>query len=391
MNFELPRELIELQNLVKKFVQKELMPLEKTVIEREANRGLSDTPVIPPEDNARLTKIAHEIGLAGIDVPEEFGGHDMGALVKAIVVEEMSKSIVPFTLPPDAPNLNYLLACCNEDQKERYLIPYSRGEKTSCLALTEPNAGSDAGAIQMSAVKQGSKWILNGTKTFISNAPRTDFMITLAVSDRQKGKKGGITAFLVDKGTQGVTIARGIPTIGELHPYEVVFENVELDDSQVLGEVGMAFVPLQNRLGVRRMEIAARCLGMAQRLLDMMIDYSKQRETFGKPLADRQAVQWWIADSAMDIHATRLMIHQACWKVDQGVTDVRKEAAMTKVYATEMLTKVADRCIQLHGGYGLTKDLPIEFIYRLVRIFRIVEGPSEVHRWLIARELIKES
>jgi (R)-benzylsuccinyl-CoA dehydrogenase len=387
---ELNLEIDMLRKLVKDFREKELMPLEQIVIEREANRGLRDDPVIPPEANERLLKKAKEIGLFGIDVPEEYGGLGLGNFAKTVVVEELSKTIVPFVLPPDAPNLHFLIQCCNEEQKERYLLPYSRGELTSNLALTEPNAGSDAGGIKMRAEKKGDKWVLNGQKTFISGAARADFLITMAVTDPEKGKRGGITAFLVDKNTPGLIIARGIPTIGELHPYEVYYENVELDDSQVLGEVGQGFIPLQNRLGVRRMEIAIRCVGMAERALEMMIDYTKQRKTFGQYLSNRQAIQWWVADSMTDIHATKLMIYDAAKKMDQGVKDLRKESSMIKVFGTEMGTKVIDRAIQAHGGSGLTKDLPLEYMYRQIRIYRIVEGPSEVHRWTIARSAFKE-
>jgi (R)-benzylsuccinyl-CoA dehydrogenase len=387
---ELNLEIDMLRKLVRDFREKELMPLEQTVIEREANRGLRDDPVIPPEANKRLLKVAKEIGLFGIDVPEEYGGLGLGNLAKAVVIEELSKTIVPFILPPDAPNLHFLIQCCNDEQRERYLLPYSRGEITSNLALTEPNAGSDAGGIRMRAERKGDKWVLNGQKTFISGAARADFLITMAVTDPEKGKKGGITAFIIDKNTPGLTVARGIPTIGELHPYEVYYENVELDDSQVLGQVGQGFIPLQNRLGVRRMEIATRCVGMAERALEMMIDYTKQRQTFGTYLSDRQAIQWWVADSMTDIHATKLMIYDAAKKMDSGVKDLRKESSMIKVFGTEMGTKVIDRAIQAHGGSGVTKDLPLEYMYRLIRIYRIVEGPSEVHRWTLARNAFKE-
>lgn len=185
-------------------------------------------------------------------------------------------------------------------------------------------------------------------------------------------------------------IVRNVNSIGEMLTYEMVFEDVELDPFQVLGEVGQAFIPLQNRFGVRRLELASWCCGYSDRLIQLMIEQANLRKTFGKPLADRQAVQWWIADSTTQLHACRLMLYHAAWKMDQGVNDMRKEAAMLKVYATEMLTKIADRAIQVHGGMGLSKEMPIEYIYRLVRIFRIVEGPSEIHRWVLAREVLKD-
>lgn len=390
MDFTLPDEIVMLQKLVRDFVNNELLPLEDIVIENEANRGMKNTPLLPADIEEQLLNKAKELGLWGLDVPEEYGGVNLGFLAKAVVTEELAKTIVPFTLPPDAPNLHFLLACCNEDQKERYLIPYARGEKKSAIVISEPNAGSDIGAMQTRAIKRGGKWVINGTKIWISNAHKADFFITMAVTDPEKRQRGGITAFLIDKNTPGLTIARGIPTIGEHHPYELYLENVEVDDSQVLGEVGNGFVPMQNRLGVRRIEMAQRCVGMAERLLAMMTEYANQRKTFGKFLSERQVVQWWVANSAIDIHATRLMSYHAAWRMDNGVKDVRREAAMLKIFGTEMAMKVADRAIQLHGAMGLTKDLPIELMYRNIRAMRIIEGPSEIHRWTIARDILRK-
>ena len=387
MDFSLPEEYVMLKKMVRKFTEKELFPLEQTIINREAERGLSDTPVIPPEEEKRLLEKTKELGLWGIDVPEKFGGQELGNLAKCVVVEELNRSIVPFVLPPDAPNLNYLLSCCNEKQYEKYLLPYASGEKIASLAMTEPNAGTDAAGIQLRADRKGDKWVLNGTKMFISFVRKASFFITIAVSDREKGKKGGFTAFLVDKDTPGLTVARNIPVIGEMVSHELVYDNVVLDDDQVLGEVGQAFVPLQNRFGVRRMELGSRCLGMADRLIQLMIEQANIRTTFGHLLKERQAVQWWIANSTMELHAARLMVYHACWKSDQGIKDLRTEAAMVKVFCTEMLSRVADRAIQVHGGLGLSKEMPIEYIYRLARILRIVEGPSEIHRWSVARAL----
>lgn len=389
-NVETAEELDMLRKLVRDFRKKELLPLEELVITREANRGMSDDPIIPPDVNARLLEKAKEAGLWGIDVPEEYGGLGLGYTAKMVVLEELSQSIVPFILPPETPNLHFLIACCNEQQREEYLLPYARGEKKSNLALTEPNAGSDAGGIQMRAVRKGDKWVLNGQKTFISGAASTDFLITLAVTDPEKGSRGGITAFLVDRHTPGLEVTRGMATIGEFHPYEVYYNDVTLDDSKVLGAVGEGFEPLKNRLGVRRIELAMRSVAMATRALNMMIDYAKIRKTFGQPLADRQAIQWWIADAYTKIEASKLMIYDVARKLDAGVKDIAKETSMVKVFATEMATEVVDNSIQAHGGTGVTKDLPLEYMYRLLRIYRIVEGPSEIHRWTIARDLIRE-
>ena len=233
--------------------------------------------------------------------------------------------------------------------------------------------------------------MLNGSKVFISNAKRADFMIVIAVTDPAKGKRGGMTAFLVDQGTRGVSIPSSFPTIvGEYHPYAVYFEGVELDDAQVLGDVGNAFIPLQNRLGVRRMEIATRCLGLAARCIEMMIAHARERRTFGAALAERQAVQWFIADSYQELDMAKLLTYRLAWKLDRGSTDYRLDASMAKVQATEMIQRVVDRAMQVHGGMGMTKALPLEYISRVCRVYRITEGPSEIHRWVIARDLLKD-
>lgn len=390
MDFTLSDELVMLQELVRDFVKKELIPLESMVIENEAKRGLENTPLIPPEIEEDLLKKTKDLGLWGLDVPEEYGGANLGFLAKAIVTEELAKTIVPFTLPPDAPNLHFLIACCTEEQKERYLIPYANGEKKSAIAISEPNAGSDIGGMQTRAVKKGNKWVINGTKIWISNANNADFFITMALTDPEKRQRGGITAFIVDKDTPGLKVARGIPMLAQHHPYEVIFDNVEIDENQVLGEIGQGFAPMQNRLGIRRIEMAQRSVGMSERLLEMMAEYANQRKTFGQYLSERQAVQWWIADSAIHIHATRLMSYHAAWKMDQGVKDLRREAAMLKVFGTEMAMRTADQALQLHGAMGLTKELPIEFMYRNIRALRIIEGASEIHRYTIARDILRK-
>lgn len=389
MDFEIPESARMVRDTVMRFVREELVPNEALVIRREAERGYADDPLIPPELDAKLQFKAREIGLWGIDVPEEFGGQDLGMLTKCLVIEQLKNSIVPFVLPPESPNLFMLKELCKGDQVDRYLLPYSRGEKKSCLALSEPGAGSDAAAIKTRAERKNGKWVINGTKLWISNARRADFMIVMAVTDPKADKRSRITAFLVDRDTPGLSIPTSFPMIGEYHPYEVVFDNVELEDGQVLGEVGQGFAPLSRRLGVRRLEIASRCLGLATRCLNMMIEQANNRRTFGAALADRQAVQWWISDSYQELEMVRLLVYQLAWKMDSGRTDVRLDGSMVKVQGTEMIARVVDRAMQLFGGMGVSKELPLEYIARMCRVMRIVEGPSEVHRWLVARELLR--
>jgi (R)-benzylsuccinyl-CoA dehydrogenase len=389
MDFTLPEELRMLRETVARFVREELIPLEPIVIRREAERGLTDTPLIPQEAEERLTRKAKEIGLYGIDVPEEYGGQNLGMLAKAVVIEELKYSIVPFILPPDSPNLWMLRETCKGDQIAKYLIPYASGEKKSAIAITEPAAGSDPANMQMRAEHKNGKWILNGQKIFISGARKADFLIVMAVTDPEKRARGGITAFLVDNGVKGLSIPSVFNTMGEHAPYAVYFDNVEVSDAQVLGEVGKGFAPMQNRLGVRRMEIACRALGYARRCMDLMIPQANERKTFGATLADRQQVQWWIADSWQEMEMVRWITWRLAWKMDQGGTDWRRDAAMVKLQGSEMVGRIVDRAIQLFGGMGVSKDLPIEYMARACRVWRIFEGPSEVHRWFIARDLLR--
>lgn len=383
-------ELEDLRQVVRHFVGTEMMPLERTVQDREAARGLGPDPVIPPEDYARLMKRAAELDLWGLDVPEEYGGQGLGMGAKMVAVEELWRSIVPFRLPPESPNLSLLIQAANDDQRERYLLPYARGERRASLALTESEAGSDAAAIRTRAVRDGHGWVIDGVKQWISWADTSDFFIVIAVTDKEKRTRGGISAFLVDKGTPGLEVGPHASTMGEPTPYELRLTNCRVGEEQLLGEEGKIFPPLTNRLSVRRIEMASRCVGMAERLIAMMVDQALTRSTFGAPLAERQIVQAWIADSVMDVHATRLMVADAAAKFDSGVRDLRVEASTAKVFGTEMISRVADRALQLHGGMGFSKELPIEYIYRNSRFLRVLEGASEIHRVQIARHRIRQ-
>ncbi len=387
---QLTDELSAIQEVARNFTRRELLPLEKSVIEREVTRGFDQVPLIEPEAEDRLTTLIRDLGLWGLEVPEELGGAGLGLLAKAVAVEELNYSITPYRLPPESPNISYLDAVVTPEQRETYLEPLCRGEKTSALALTEPDAGSDAGGIRTSAIREGDDWVISGSKLWISWADTVDFFIVIAVTDPTKGNRGGMTAFLVDSQAEGLEISKPIATMGEQRPFGLFFDRVRVPGSAVLGTVGDAFKPLTNRLGVRRVEIGARCVGMAQRLVDMMCQYSVERHTFGAPLAERQAVQFMIADSVMELHAARLMVYDAAAMLDSGVRDIRLEASTVKVQATEMLSRVVDRTMQVHGAMGYSKELPIEYIYRNSRVLRILEGPSEIHRAQIAKLSIRQ-
>ncbi len=397
MDFGLSEEYLMLKEMTAKFVENELLPLNNVLLERELRMWTDSLNLLSDEDQQRLLGLTKDLGLWGIEVEEEFGGQGLDMVAKTLVVEELSKSLAGFsphgfTLPPDAPNLYYLHEYCSESQREKYFTPYCNGELDSAMAVTEPGAGSDVSGLKTTAKQVNGKWLVNGSKTFISKCDKSNlFFILIAVTDKEASSKNRFTAFLVDKNTPGLKIGSEIPVIGAMPSWEIFLDDVELDEDAVLGEVGNAFIPLQNRFGVRRIELAARCTGMADMLIQKMIDQANLRETFGKPLATRQTIQNWIADSTLELEGVRMMLYYTAWKSDQGYKDLRTEAASIKVMATEMLTKVADRAMQLHGGMGMSKELGIEYVARMVRVWRIVEGPSEIHRWSIAKKLLKDN
>lgn len=396
MDFAIPEEYMMLKESMREFVKRELMPLEKTLLEREMTLWSEPGPLIPESDYRQLMHKSKDLGFWGLEVEEKFGGQGLGMLAKTLVVEELAKCLVgfshhAFTLPPDAPNLYYLHECCSDSQREKYFKPYCNGEIDSAMAVTEPGAGSDVSGLKTVATSNGNKWIINGTKTFISKCDRDDvFFILIAVTDKGAGTKNRFTAFLLDKDTPGLRIGREIPVIGAMPTWDLILEDVEVDNDAVLGVVGQAFIPLQNRFGVRRIELAAHCTGMAERLIEMMIEQANNRVTFGHPLAERQTIQNWVADSTMDLESVRWMLYYTAWKSDQGYKDLRLEGASLKIMATEMLSRIADRAIQIHGGLGLSRELGIEYVARMVRIWRILEGPSEIHRWTLGRALLKQ-
>lgn len=396
MDFSISQEEMMLKDLAAKFTTNELMPLEKTLLEREMRMWTDQYSLLPDDSVEKLMKISKEMGFWGIEVEEKFGGQGLGMFAKTLVVEELSKSLVgfshhAFTLPPDAPNLYYLNECCSDAQREKYLLPYCNGDIDSAMAATEPGAGSDVSGLKTTAVRKDGKWVINGSKIFISKCDRPKLLfIVIAVTDKDASTKDRFTAFLIEKDTPGLQIGREIPVIGGMPTWSVYFDNMVVDDDAVLGEIGKAFIPLQNRFGVRRVELAAHCTGMAERIIGMMIDQANIRSTFGELLAERQTVQNWIADSTLELEGVRLILYYAAWKSDQGHKDLRVEAAALKVAATEMLTNIVDRAIQLYGGMGLARETGLEYVARMTRIWRIIEGPSEIHRVSIAKKLLKD-
>ena len=384
MDFALADEHRMLKDLVQRFVKDELMPLEANVLARDAaGQGIW----LSPEERAHVDAVSQKLGLWGLDAPEDVGGSDLPQVALIGVNEAMGSTVTPYTLPPDSPNLRMLMATVNERQREAYLAPYAAGKTVIAIGISEPGAGADPAGMITRAVRDGDDWVITGRKIWTSRAAEADFTIVMAVTDPVKRARGGMSAFLVDKGTPGFNVLRRIPMIAGAFTYEVALDDCRVPGWKLLGVEGQGFAPMQVRLGTRRLEMAAWCIGLAQRALDMMREYAPQRVTFGQPLSDRQAVQWWVADAATRIHAARLMTYDCAWKLDQG-RDVRQEISMIKVFATEMAWDVIDNAMQCYGAMGMTKEMPLQLMASSVRNMRIFDGPSEVHRMVVARNLL---
>jgi alkylation response protein AidB-like acyl-CoA dehydrogenase len=384
MDFELPEELKQVQLLVKKFVQNELLPLEKIVDEKDE---------ISDEVRRDLRRKAYEVGLTSCTAPVEYGGGGLGILGAVVVCEELGKvsEALGVLSGVGGPAFEPILREMNQKQKEKYYFPTLTGEAHCFLALTEPNAGSDPSLMETKAVRKGDIYILNGTKTFISGGALKDpkdYGLVFAVTDWQKRARGGITCFIVDKSTAGLSV-RKIPMMGRrgfLH-YEQSFTDCEVPAENVFGEEGKGLQLALKSMNEGRLRCAARAIGGAVRAEELAASYAKQRVTFGKPLAQRQAIQQMLVDTATDIHASRLMTYEAAWEGDQG-KDIRVKAAIAKVYATEMAFRAADRAMQIHGGTGYSKEFPLEIIFRDLRVLRIIDGATELLKWWIAGKLL---
>jgi acyl-CoA dehydrogenase len=385
MDFDLPAEVRLLRETVRRFVDRELIPLERTIVD--------DRHLLPPETMARLQAKARDIGLWLLDVPTKFGGAGLDLLSQCVVAEETGRtSALPFRTPEIfGPDVRPILYFCNDEQRERFLQPVLRGELRVCFAQTEPDAGSDPGSMKTRAVRDGNEYVLNGSKRFISSAGDADYAQVLAVTDPAKGARGGISCLMVDLRSPGVTVTPQGRLLVDDTTYEIAFTDVRVPVANRIGDEGQGFDLGQEWITMGRIRgHGARPVGIAGRALEMMIGYSRQRVTFGAPLADRQAVQFMIADSAMELESTRLMVYRCAWEADQG-RDVRDQSYMVKIMATEMAFRVLDRAIQVHGGMGLSSELPLEWWFRQIRSLRITEGATEVLRWRLARNLMRKS
>ncbi|MDT8279158.1 MAG: acyl-CoA dehydrogenase family protein [Erythrobacter sp.] len=384
MNFDLSHEHTMLKDLVGKFVRDQLLPLESSVLAREsAGQG----SYLTPQETTAVDAVSRELGLWGLDAPEEVGGMNLPMVAMVGVNEELGRTAVPYTLPPDSPNLRMLMVAADERQRAAYLEPYVRGETISAIAISEPGAGADPAGMTTLAVQDGDDWIINGRKIWITRAAEADFTILMAVTDRNPAGRNGISAFLVDRDTPGFNVLRKIPMIDGTATYEIALDDCRVPGWKLLGQRGQGFAPMQVRLGTRRIEMASWAIGMAARALDMMIAYAPQRVTFGKPLSARQTVQNWISDAATKIHAMRLMTYDCAWKIDEG-RDTRSEISMIKSFCIESAYEIVDHAMQMFGAMGMTRELPLYLMSNKLRTMRIYDGPSEVHDWVVARQLL---
>jgi acyl-CoA dehydrogenase len=384
MDYEIPENLRMIQETIRRFVNQELDPISQKVEEEDH---------IPEV----IVQKMRELGLFGLSIPEEYGGLALGTLGECLVYEELTKTNACFRSRIGTSNgigSMGILFDGTEAQKERYLPRIASGEWTACFALSEPEAGSDAGNVQTTAERVGDEFVLNGLKHFITNGDLADVATVIALTDRQKRTRGGITAFAVEKGTPGFSVGTIEKKMGlrGSHTCELIFDNCRVPVTSVIGGepmIGQGFKTAMRVLDKGRLTMGACALGGAQKLLDMSVAYSKERVQFGKPISSFQSVQNMLADMATEIYAARHMLYHAACLRDQG-KQVVKEASMVKLFCTEMACRVADRAVQIFGGMGYMKDFAVERFYRDLRLYRIYEGTSEIQRMVIARELTKD-
>ena len=380
MDFSLNDEERAVRDTARQFIAREVMPIEQEALRRER----AHLPGLEPGELRELQQKAKKFGFWGLSTPEEYGGMDLPAVLQSLIWTEVGRTFVQFRFGGEADNILYY---ADDKQKEEFLVPTIEGDRISCFAITEPGAGSDAANIKLSARRDGDDWVLNGEKTFITNGNDADFAIVVAVTDREKGVRGGgTTAFLVDRAMGWRS--EFIQTMGEGGPASLIFEDVRVPGRNVLGEIGQGFELGMKWIGKGRYLIPSTALGIAERALSMALEYANTRETFGREIGTNQAIQWMIADSETELEAARWLILRAAWTVDQG-QDPRHASSMAKLYGAGMANRVVDRVMQIHGGMGYTRELPIERWYRQVRLMRIYEGTDEMQRLIISRDLLR--
>ena len=377
----IPKDILDFVDTIKKFVKKDCEPIDDLIEEQ----GKIPEPIVQK---------VRDLGLFGMTIPQEYSGLGIGATGYCLVAKELGHAHGAFRCLIAVNNgigSQAILISGSDAMKKKYLPDIATGKKIAAFCLTEPGAGSDAGAMTTTAVKDGKYWVINGLKHFITNGPIADVCTVLALTDKEKRTKGGITAFIVEKGTPGMKA-------GQLHKHmgskaavqsEMIYEDCRVPEENVIGNVGDGFRTAMKTLDIGRLTLAASCIGYAEKLLKMGSDYAKVRVQFGKPIADFQAIQWMLADSATEIYAANSMMLDAALRYDAG-EKTGALASMAKLYSSEIACKVADRILQVHGGMGYMVETKVERYYRELRLYRIVEGTSEIQRLVISRAALKD-
>ncbi len=387
IDFTIPAELQAARNAVTAFMDQYVYPNENQIVEDEG---------IPGDLERELQEQVKAQGLWAPHLPKEWGGMGIGFIGQALVNEVIGRSVIGPRIfgdaAPDAGNAELLLIAATAEQKKEYLRPLAAGEVRSCFAMTEPEvSGSDPTGLRTTATREGDEWVINGHKWFISGAIGSAFAIVMAVTDTTADPYSRASMILVPTNTPGFNIVRAVGVMGSGGVgghCEIRFENCRVPAGNLLGEVGKGFKLAQARLGPGRIQHCMRWVGAAQRSFEMMCRYSLKRESFGEPLAKKQTIQNWIADSAAEINAARLMTLNAAWKMDRG-DDARVEISLIKFYGARVLNDVIDRAIQTHGALGYSKDTPLEMFFRDARAARIYDGPDEVHRQVVAQRILQ--
>jgi len=381
MDFTLPKEYQLLRRMVREFAQKEIAPIAREIDEKKQ---------VPRE----LIDKAAKLGLLGVPFPQKYGGMGAGEMGYCIAMEELNKvdgSLATIIGGHISIGATAIHLDGTEELKERYLTPLAQGDLIGAFGLTESGAGSDAASIRTRAERDGDDYVLNGSKIYITNGKLCDVVSLLAVTDPSMGARGGMTAFVVEKAFPGFSTGTEEDKMGirGSDTTELIFENCRVPKENVIGEVGLGFVTFMKTLDFGRLGLGAACLGGAQVALDASIKWAKVRQQFGKPIAHKQSIQFMIADMATEIEALRSLIYRTAWLVDTGQPFIR-EAAMCKLYGSEVLHRCADRAVQIHGGMGYMRDYFIELMYRDARITEIFEGTSEIQRYVIASDIFRQ-
>lgn len=374
-------EMLQMKTMIRNFVENEVEPYAQQI---------EDEDKIPEH----LIEKAKELGLFGMSIPEEYGGIGLNMVGKALVLEQLGRThngYVSLISAHTGIGSTGLVKLASEELKKKYLPDMAAGNKIAAFALSEPGAGSDATNLSTRAEKKGDKWILNGGKHFITNGPVADVFTVFAVTDKSKGSKG-ITAFLVEKDFPGFIVGKVDKKMGLRGSYtsQILFEDCEVPEENVIGEVGMGYVSALKILGEGRVGLAARAVGSCDKLIELAASYAKERVQFGRPIADNQAIQWMLADMATETEAARTLTMKAAEMIDEG-KKVIKEESMAKLYASEVYNRVADKALQIHGGIGYIAEYPVERFYRDARITKIYEGTNEIQRLIIARDILADN